>query len=74
MCGGYLPQRFNNGGGGTQLIRWGCTHAPSLKECKINDFEYVYLFVRRGIEWVHTCIYAALVHTVLSGGSPVLSE
>lgn len=45
-----MPQRFNNGGGGTQLIRRRSTRAPlsrkKKKKRKINDYEYVYLFAR----------------------------
>ena len=41
--------------------------------CKINDYEYVYLFVRCNVQCVHTCILAALVRTVLNSNL-VLSE
>lgn len=52
--GVYLPQRFNNVGEETQLIRGG-SHTvpfvpstpplPTKKVQKINEYEYVYLFV-----------------------------
>lgn len=41
-----MPQRFNNGGEETQLIRGGSHMLPPPKKIwKINDYEYVYLFV-----------------------------
>lgn len=58
----YLPQRFNNGGRGMQLIRWSSPPQKSEKnKCTTNDYEYVYLLVQSSANYWHTDICPASV-------------